>query len=508
MFELIRANKRRSIVLVFVMLLVLLALGFAVGAALLPSLAASQMSSDDTGVQIHFNLGGGIIGMGVALFIWFFQAVIAYYQGGRILMAASRAKRIEKADHPQLFNIVEEMTIAAALPNMPQIYLIDDMALNAFAAGRDPEHAVVAVTAGLLAKLDRDELQGVIAHEIAHIVHRDVLFMTMIGIMVGSIVMISEVFLRGMFYSSMMGHSRRYRSSKKEGGNQIMMVIAIILAIIAPILAQFIYFAISRRREYLADAGAAVYTRYPEGLASALETLAHDTHQLQSASKTTAPMYIINPLHKEGAMALNLTRTHPPLEDRIKALRAMGGGVSYANYATALSQTTGGNVGNLPVGLKQQSEVAQRKPSGKGKKGKHSKQDARQRMRDAGDLLRNINKFVFLACTCGMRIKLPPEFKKDHVACPRCKNNLQVPTAQLAAAAAVGETLAQQGTPLAPAAGSKSPSLVPTMKLARTRDGWTSFKCSCGAMKNIAPGCTASSATCAKCKTKIRLHYS
>ena len=506
MFELIRANKRRSLVLVFVMLLVLLALGFAVGAALLPTLAATQLSSDDAGPQFRFNMTGGFLGMGVAALIWFFQATIAYFQGGRILMAASRAKPIEKADHPQLFNVVEEMTIAAALPKMPQIYLIDDMALNAFAAGRDPEHAVVAVTAGLLGKLDRDELQGVIAHEVAHIVHRDVLFMTMIGIMVGSIVMISEVFLRSMWYGSMTGHSRRYRSSEKKGGG-VMMVIAIILAIVAPILAQFIYFAISRRREYLADAGAAVYTRYPEGLASALETLAHDTHQLQSANKTTAPMYIINPLHKEGARALNLTRTHPPLNDRIKALRAMGGGVSYDNYASALSRTTGGNVGKLPIGLRQQAETAKRKSSVKGKKGKQSTKDARQRMRDAGDLLRNINEFVFLACACGMRIKLPPEFKKDHVACPRCKNNLQVPTAQLAAAAAVGETLAQQGTPVARSAATKTQPSAPTIDLPRTRDAWTSFKCSCGAMKNIPPACTAPRAKCSKCGTKISLNY-
>lgn len=206
-------------------------------------------------------------------------------------------------------------------------------------------------------------------------------------------------------------------------------------------------------------------------------------------------------------MALNLTRTHPPLEDRIKALRAMGGGVSYDNYASALSRTTGGNVGKLPMGLREQAEVAQRKPSGKGKKSKQSKQEARQRVRDAGDLLRNLNEFVFLACTCGMRIKLPPEFKKDHVGCPRCKKNLEVPTAQLAAAAAVGKTLAQQGIPLAPAAGGKGKPLVPTVELPRKRDGWISFKCQCGATKNIAPGCTAPSATCAKCKTKIRLHY-
>jgi heat shock protein HtpX len=507
MFELIRANKRRSLVLVFVMLLVLLALGFAIGAALLPSLAATEIRGEETIPQFRFNPVGGIIGMGVALVIWFFQAVIAYFQGARILMAASRARPIEKADHPQLFNVVEEMCIAAALPKMPQIYIMDDMALNAFAAGRDPDHAIVAVTAGLLAKLDRDELQGVIAHEVAHIVHRDVLFMTMIGVMVGSIVMISEIFLRGLLYGSMTGHSRRYRSSDKKGGGGIMIVIAIVLAIVAPILAQFIYFAISRRREYLADAGAAVYTRYPEGLASALETLAHDTHQLQSANKSTAPMYIINPLHKEGAMALNLTRTHPPLEDRIKALRGMAGGVSYANYATALGRNTGSKMGKLPASLQQQTETAQREASAEKKKGKSSRKDARQRMRDAGDLLRNINEFVFLACACGMRIKLPPEFKQDHVACPRCKNNLQVPTAQLAAAAVIGDTLAEQGGARGSTKAAPAQPTTPTVDIARSRDGWTSFKCQCGAMKNIAPACTATKATCGRCKAKIALNY-
>jgi heat shock protein HtpX len=510
MFELIRANKRRSMVLVFVMLALLLVLGFVIGAALIPSIGRTEFSGDSVQPHFYFDPTGGFVGMGVAFLIWTVQSLIAYYQGGKILLSVSRARQIEKADHPQLFNVVEEMTIASRLPKMPDVYIIDDMAMNAFATGRDPDHAAVAVTAGLLGRMNRDQLQGVIAHEIGHVVNRDVLFMTMVGIMVGSVVMISEVFLRSMFYGSMMGHSRRYRSSsRREGGGAqaIVMIAAVILAIVTPLLAQAIYFALSRKREYLADASAAVYTRYPEGLASALEALSGDTQVLASANKTTAPMYIINPLHPEGSMALNMTSTHPPLQERIKILRGMAGGVSYGTYQEAWGKAVGSRAARMPVSAEAVAPVAARKPHadvlgmGRGTGG------ARNQMREAGDLLRKVNDFLFLSCVCGMRIKLPPEFKHDHVGCPRCKKSLAVPIAQLAAIQTIGKELgskdksppAQKKT----ASGAEQPLSV-TLK----GPGWQSFKCSCGAVKNLAPSFKAPQCTCAKCKRKIAIRRS
>ncbi|MEE9366103.1 MAG: M48 family metallopeptidase, partial [Dehalococcoidales bacterium] len=251
MWEQIRVNKRNSVILLSTMALCLIALGAVLGLA--------------------FGGGGGVFfGVIIATVIWLVLMVVSFSSGDQILLASSKAKLVTYEVHPQLFNVVEEMKIAANLPKMPKIYIINDPSPNAFATGRSPERASVAVTAGLLARLNRDELQGVIAHEMSHIVNRDILFITLAGVMLGSIVLMSQVFLRGMFYSSM-GSSRRFSSrSSNQGGAQILfLVIALVAAILAPIFVQILYFSLSRRREYLADAGAVRLSRYPEGLASA-----------------------------------------------------------------------------------------------------------------------------------------------------------------------------------------------------------------------------------------------
>ncbi|NIA16506.1 MAG: M48 family metalloprotease [Nitrospiraceae bacterium] len=407
MWEQIRSNRRRSIVLAAVIALLLMVMGFVFGEA-------------------YFS-GGGVFGLLLALIVWSVLSLAAYFQGDRILLGVSGAREIKKSDHPQLFNVVEEMQIASGLPKMPRVYIMDSMALNAFATGRKPENAAVAVTAGLLAKLNRDQLQGVIAHEMSHIVNRDVLFMTMIGIMLGAIVMIAEIFMRSLWFSGGRS-SRRYSSSSKGGGQAqaLMMVVAIVFAILAPVLAQLIYFAISRRREYLADANAAVLTRYPPGLASALDALRSDTNVLERANKATAPMYIINPLHKAGMKAAELTSTHPPIEERIRILMAMGGAVSYGAYEQAYQRTTQRKSVMPPSALK--GDKAQ--PMRAALAGDEAPKTARQRTREAGDLLRKVNKFTFLPCECGLRLKLPPEFKQKSVKCPRCHRKLSVPKAQ------------------------------------------------------------------------------
>ena len=242
--------------------------------------------------------------------------------------------------HPQLFNVVEEMKIAAGLPAMPKIYIINDPAPNAFATGRSPKSASIAVTAGLLGRLNRDELQGVVAHEMSHILHRDILYVMMAGVMLGGVVLLSQVFLRGMFQGSV-GSRRRYSSESRGGGQaqMVMIIIAVLAAILAPLMAQLLYFAVSRRREYLADAGAARLTRYPEGLASALEKIATDpAPQLAAANEATAPMYIVNPFKKRGKMDLSAwTSTHPPIAERIRILRSMSQGASYKDYAEAFA---------------------------------------------------------------------------------------------------------------------------------------------------------------------------
>jgi len=374
-----------------------------------------------------FGTNGGFAGLIIATVIWLILMLISFSGGDQILLAASRAKPVTHDVHPQLFNVVEEMKIAAGLPAMPKVYIINDHAPNAFATGRSPKTASVAVTAGLLARLNRDELQGVIAHEISHILHRDILFVTLAGIMLGSIVLLSQVFLRGMFYSSMTGSRRRYSSGSGGGGQAqlIMLIVAIVAAIIAPIMAYLLYFALSRRREYLADAGAARLTRYPEGLASALEKIANDpSPQLAAVNKVTAPMYIANPFKKKKQRKLSdLTSTHPPISERIKILRNMAHGASLKDYSDSFSKVTHGKTVVPPSALTKE-DITLRKAREEAKKEVRRE----KQMHQVGDIMRMVNSFIFLTCVCGLKLKVPPNFKGNKVRCPRCKRVLDLPS--------------------------------------------------------------------------------
>ncbi len=294
MYDNISANKRNSWLLVISVTLFLLILGYFLGEY----------------------YGSGYFGVGLAVTVAVITALLSYYSGDRMILGMSRAVKIEKKDYPQLFNVVEELSIAAGVP-LPAIYVIDDTAPNAFATGRDPEHSAVAITTGLLEKLDRDELQGVIAHELSHIGNRDILFSMMVGIMVGSIVLISDFFLRSVFWGG--GRKR----SKSKGGGGPMVIVALLLAILAPIFAKILQLAVSRQREYLADASAVQLTRYPAGLASALKKISSDEEVLEVANRATQHLYIVNPIKSFEKRAKSLFSTHPPIEERIARLEDM-----------------------------------------------------------------------------------------------------------------------------------------------------------------------------------------
>ncbi len=361
---------------------------------------------------------GWTIGLIAAFAIWMVLTLISFAGGDQILLSASNAKRVTHDVHPRLFNVVEEMSIAAGLP-MPKVYILNDPAPNAFATGRKPETASIAVTAGLLGKLNRDELQGVVGHEMSHILHRDILFVTLAGIMLGSVVLLSQVFLRGVFYSSLGGSRRRYSSGGKGGGGgaALIIVIAIVAAILAPIMTQLLYFALSRRREYLADAGSARLTRYPEGLASALEKIATDrSPQLKSTNEVTAPMYIVNPFKKKGQMKLSdLTSTHPPTSERIRILRSMSHGASMKDYSEAYTSVTKRRT-IVPATALTKEDIALREASEEAKK-----EQLENQMRQVGDIMRRVNGFAFLTCACGLTLKIPPNYGSETVKCPRCK---------------------------------------------------------------------------------------
>ena len=364
---------------------------------------------------------GGVIGIFIAIVLWAILFLVTYSSGSKILLAVSGAKEVTKSVHPKLYNVVEEMKIASGHPYMPKVYIIDSSAPNAFATGLKPNNTAVAVTAGLLTKLNRDELQGVIAHEMAHIVNRDVLFMTVSGIMLGVIVLLSQVFVRSLFFGGVGG---RHSKSKDSGQAQIIfIVIAIAFAILAPIAAQLLYFAISRKREYLADASAVRFTRYPEGLASALQKISQSKDELKSANKVTAPMYIANPLKKKGKKLSDLTSTHPPISERIRILRSIGQSSDFNAYQLAFNQVSKKETKIIPQSeLKNSSPIGLRGASGLPFIGETKKQT----QRNVGDLVMQLNDYSFINCPCGVKIKVPPAYKKKKVVCPRCKREHRI----------------------------------------------------------------------------------
>jgi heat shock protein HtpX len=247
----------------------------------------------------------------IAVFLALFQSFISYWYSDKIVLAMNRAKEVKREDNPELFRIVENLCIGAGLP-LPKIYIIDEEQPNAFATGRDKNHAVIAVTRGLLERLERAELEGVIAHELAHIGNKDMLLQTITVTLVGFVAILSDWFLR---------ISRFSYKREREKGSEILFIFAILASILAPLAAQLIHLAISRKREFLADATGALITRYPEGLARALEKIASYPHSMKVASNATAHLFIVNPFR--GSKIANLFSTHPPIEERIKALREM-----------------------------------------------------------------------------------------------------------------------------------------------------------------------------------------
>lgn len=298
MYEQIQRNVNMTRLIIFLFVALLLVLGYALGELW------------GTGPVPGLLLGALIAAIGS----W-----TGYYYSDRIVLSISGARPVTKEEYPYLYNVIEGLALAAGVPT-PRAYVIDDSAPNAFATGRDPEHAAICVTTGLLQKLNRLELEGVIAHEMSHIKNYDIRLMTIVVVMVGTITLLSDWILRSMWYSGG-GHRRRSRDKSENGVGAVLLLIGIVLAMIAPVLAQLMRFALSRRREFLADADGALLTRYPEGLASALEKIAADTEPLEAANRATAHLYIVNPL--KGTAFEGLYSTHPPIEARIKALRAM-----------------------------------------------------------------------------------------------------------------------------------------------------------------------------------------
>jgi len=291
MYNEITSNKRRSVILILIFMAVITAIGYFI----------SYYYNDSSLVIFAF-----IISLGMALF--------GYYQGDKVALSTTGAHEIQKQDNPYVYRMVENLCITAGTP-CPKVYIINDPAMNAFATGRDPQHASIALTTGIIEKLTNEELEGVIAHELSHIRNYDIRLMTLVIVLVGTISIIANMFFRGF--------GRRSSDDNKSGGG-ILAIIGLVLIILSPIIANLIKLAVSRRREYLADASGALLTRYPEGLAKALEKIATENQPLQRASDATAHLFIASPFAEKKHSLKNLFSTHPPIADRIAKLRNMG----------------------------------------------------------------------------------------------------------------------------------------------------------------------------------------
>ena len=452
MWEAIAANTRRSWILISLMGALLVCVGFAVGLMISPE--------------------GGVFGVLFALALWLILWMVAMAGGDSLLLMSAGARKVAREDAPQVWNVVEEMKLASGLPFMPEVYLIDDPSPNAFAVGRGKNKGAVAVTTGLLKRLNRDELQGVVGHEIGHITNRDTFFMTMAGVMLGAIVMISEAVLRMMAWG---GRGRR----KGSGGHPAVALLALLAVILAPLFARLLYLACSRRREYLADACGARFTRYPEGLASALEKISGSfgrgmaEDESGTANKVLAPLYIVNPM--QAFIAAALFSTHPPTEDRVRILRSMAG-AGYSAYEEAFRRAHGGRDHCIGARtLKVADPVSIRAASVE----PESAEDRVGRLRDVEVLVSRMNDLLMLTCACGVGIRIPADYTRPAVTCPRCGRSNDTPAAR-------------------PAASPEAP-----MKYQRRGNGWESFKCACGAATQLSPSFLAESVTCAKCGRKI-----
>ncbi|MFZ2978798.1 MAG: zinc metalloprotease HtpX [Candidatus Magasanikiibacteriota bacterium] len=294
MYSQIDSNKRKTILLIVIFIAIITAIGYFLG--------------------YYMNYGSGMVILAVGISL--VMTLISYYSGDKIALASTGAKIIAKEDNPYVYRMVENLCITAGTP-MPKVYIINSPALNAFATGRDPEHSSIALTTGIINALENEELEGVIAHELSHIKNYDIRVMMIVVVLVGAISIISDMFFRARILGGK-------RDSDNRGGGQlgaIIMIVGIVLLILSPIIAELIKLAISRKREYLADASGALLTRYPEGLAKALEKISQSNTPLEHASSATAHLFISNPFKSKSFSSL--FSTHPPIEERIKQLRGM-----------------------------------------------------------------------------------------------------------------------------------------------------------------------------------------
>ena len=448
--ELIRKNKLKSVYLLVFTILIVTVVGFILGDVIY-TMFIPDWIADYEARRLSFSLGfAGVIGLLEILQIYF-----VFKGKPRLLFNRLGMNVAERTKFQKLHNVIAEMTIAAGLSQTPVAYVIPSRTLNAMAFGSSPENCAIAVTAGLLAVCNRDELQGVIAHELSHIINRDALLLKVCRNSLGMVEVLRDVMLRSIYWGSIGRLNYRVSSGKSRSSRAhlILLLFGVIFALLAPILVEVIYLTISREREYLADAVAAELTRYPVGLASALTKIAYSTHSMDDIDKVTSASFITQP-RGDASITSKGTRTHPPIWNRIRILRLMSGGAGYIDYQKAYNAVMLKNPGFMPGSMKGDKvsiplRMAEAMPDEPGGVDNLEELSILANGGRTDDIFRLTEGFRFIDCECGMKIKVPADNDKFEIKCPRCgrihklgENMASLLTAMLDESAVTGETAA------------------------------------------------------------------
>ncbi len=513
--ELIRKNKRKSINLLILSFVILLIVGYILGDIFYTYLMPRN-SSDYGSNRTIFALGfAGFIGL-----IELIQIYLIFNGKPKGVFKQLGLKPANETKFAKLNNVIAEMSIAAGLGKPPEAYVIPTEAINAMAFGTSPEQGAIAVTAGLLSVCNRDELQGVVAHELSHLINRDSMLLEVCRSTLGMVIVLRDVMLRSIYWGSMgQQNYRTNRSSgkgKQSGMHLVFIILGVIFAILAPIMVQLIYFALSREREYLADAVSARLTRYPAGLASALTKIAYSTHSMDKIDKITSAAFIDQP-NGDVIISSKGSKTHPPIWNRIKILRKMSGGAGYIDYQKAYQEvmqtraefmpaSVAGSKTNLPL---REAEAIGDEP---GLISTQEEMVALNRNIRVDDVIRLSEGFGFINCECGMNIKVPPEYGKFEIKCPRCgRRHVLKSNMQETLSAMLDETEAAGASPLiiSELLGNKDSkpdySQEEEQVYHRKGQGWEEVNCRCGNKVQLSPTFIGKFITCRKCKRRINI---
>ncbi|MDP8221132.1 MAG: M48 family metalloprotease [Candidatus Stygibacter frigidus] len=513
--ELIRKNQRKSIYLLITSFVILLIVGFVLG-SLFYTYLAPRRGSDYESNRIWFALiFAGFIGL-----VELVQVYLIFNSKPRTLFKQLGLKEANQTQFSKLNNVIAEMSIAAGLARAPEAYVIASKAANAMAFGTRPETGAIAVTAGLLSICNRDELQGVVAHELAHLVNKDSMLLEVCRSTLGMVIVLRDVMLRSLYWGSM-GRSS-YRTSNRSSGKGnsgfglVLIIIGVIFAIMAPILIQIIYFSLSREREYLADAVSARLTRYPAGLASALTKIAYSTTTLEKIDKVSAAAFIDQP-YGDVVVTSKGTRTHPPIWNRIKILRKMIGGAGYLDYRKAYEEVVNTTAGFMPESVASSTTKLPLRMAEAlvGEQSMVTSEAEMAALTDnvrTEDVIRLTEDYGFIDCDCGLKIKVPADYDKYEIKCPRCgrrhilSENMRGTLASMldesavtgaAAAGIIQDVLEDKGEP--------DYSKEEKQTYVRDKKGWQEIQCICGYKVQLSPTFIGRFISCRKCKRRITI---